>query len=161
MIEVSKWLRKTKKISTNQLGESVISFRISICGTEADGIVEYVDSDVIRVRRDSDSVLDEYNLLKFKRSNQGTCINQKPIVFKGEHVEKDEVIADGPSTENGEVALGKNLLIGFMTWEGYNYEDAIVLNERLIMDDILTSLHIEKYEIEGAEIGRASCRERV
>ena len=94
---------------------------------------------------------DEYKLLKFKRSNQGTCINQRPIVFNGEHVEAGEVIADGPSTDNGEVALGKNLLIGFMTWEGYNYEDAIILNERLIMEDVLTSIHIEKYEAEARD----------
>ena len=90
-------------------------------------------------------------LLKFKRSNQGTCINQRPIVYNGEHVEQGEVIADGPSTENGEIALGKNLLIGFMTWEGYNYEDAIILNERLIMEDVLTSIHIEKYEAEARD----------
>jgi DNA-directed RNA polymerase beta subunit len=98
-----------------------------------------------------DDETDVYNLLKFKRSNQGTCVNQRPIVVKGERVEKDEVIADGPSTDNGEVALGKNLLIGFMTWEGYNYEDAIILNEHLIMDDILTSLHIEEYEAEARD----------
>ena len=95
--------------------------------------------------------VDVYNLLKFKRSNQGTCINQRPIVSKGERIEKGEVIADGPSTDEGEVALGKNLLIGFMTWEGYNYEDAIILNERLIMDDTLTSLHIEEYEAEARD----------
>ena len=110
------------------------------------GIVDYVDADEIRIIRDEDAGLDTYSLLKFKRSNQGTCIDQKPIVFHGEHVEAGEVIADGPSTENGEVALGKNLLIGFMTWEGYNYEDAIILNERLVMDDVLTSIHIVEYE---------------
>ncbi|MDD2215181.1 MAG: DNA-directed RNA polymerase subunit beta [Eubacteriales bacterium] len=115
------------------------------------GTVEYVDSNRIKVRRDSDNGLDEYKLLKFKRSNQGTCINQKPIVVHGERVEAGEVIADGPSTENGEVALGKNLLVGFMTWEGYNYEDAIILNERLIMEDSLTSLHIEEYESEARD----------
>jgi len=98
-----------------------------------------------------DGGIDTYHLLKFKRSNQGTCINQRPIVMKDEHVEKSEVIADGPSTNEGEVALGKNLLIGFMTWEGYNYEDAIILNERLIMDDTLTSLHIEEYEAEARD----------
>jgi DNA-directed RNA polymerase subunit beta len=99
----------------------------------------------------NDGGIDTYNLLKFKRSNQGTCINQRPIVTKGERVKRGEVIADGPSTDEGEVALGKNLLIGFMTWEGYNYEDAIVLNERLVMDDILTSLHIEEYESEARD----------
>ncbi len=115
------------------------------------GTVEYVDSTKIKVIRDSDSGIDEYKLLKFKRSNQGTCINQKPIVCCGERITKGEVIADGPSTDNGEVALGKNLLIGFMTWEGFNYEDAIILNERLIMEDSLTSLHIEEYESEARD----------
>ena len=116
------------------------------------GIVEYVDAEIIKIRRsDEKEIVDEYNLLKFKRSNQGTCINQRPIVCKGEKVEAGEVIADGPSTDEGEVALGKNLLIGFMTWEGYNYEDAIILNERLIMDDVLTSLHIEEYEAEARD----------
>ena len=115
------------------------------------GTVEFVDAKTIRIRRDEDNGVDNYKLLKFKRSNQGTCINQRPIVFNGEHVEAGEVIADGPSTDNGEVALGKNLLIGFMTWEGYNYEDAIILNERLIMEDVLTSIHIEKYEAEARD----------
>ena len=118
---------------------------------EHDGTVVYVDADVIRIQRDEDGEIDEYKMLKFKRSNQGTCIHQRPIVFHGEHVEREEVIADGPSTDNGEIALGKNLLIGFMTWEGYNYEDAIILNERLIMDDVLTSLHIEEYEAEARD----------
>ena len=115
------------------------------------GTVEFVDADRIVVLRDDGTGSDEYKLLKFKRSNQGTCVNQRSIVFHGEHVEEGEVLADGPSTENGEVALGKNLLIGFMTWEGYNYEDAIILNERLIMEDVLTSLHIEKYESQARD----------
>jgi DNA-directed RNA polymerase subunit beta len=115
------------------------------------GTVEYVDSDAIRIKRDDGKGVDSYKLLKFKRSNQGTCLNQRPIVFHGEHVEAGESIADGPSTENGEVALGKNLLIGYMTWEGYNYEDAIILNERLVMDDVLTSLHIMEYESEARD----------
>ena len=115
------------------------------------GTVEYVDANRIRIRRDSDNGIDNYRLLKFKRSNQGTCINQKPIVVKGEHVEEGEAIADGPSTQLGEIALGKNLLVGFMTWEGYNYEDAIVINERLVMEDTLTSLHIEEYEAEARD----------
>ncbi len=115
------------------------------------GTVEFVDAENIIVRRSEDNGIDEYKLLKFKRSNQGTCINQRPIVSKGEVVEKGEVIADGPSTSLGEISLGKNLLIGFMTWEGYNYEDAIILNERLLMDDVLTSLHIEEYESEARE----------
>ena len=115
------------------------------------GTVEFVDAESIRIRRESDNGLDEYRLLKFKRSNQGTCINQRPIVSRGEAVEQGEVIADGPSTDMGEIALGRNLLVGFMTWEGYNYEDAIILNERLLMDDVLTSLHIVEYESEARD----------
>ena len=115
------------------------------------GTVEFVDADTIIIRRDDNNEKDTYNLLKFKRSNQGTCINQRPIVAHGEHIEAGEVIADGPSTDLGEIALGKNLLIGFMTWEGYNYEDAIILNERLLMEDVLTSLHIEEYESEARD----------
>ncbi|KXG74791.1 DNA-directed RNA polymerase subunit beta [Thermotalea metallivorans] len=115
------------------------------------GIVERVTADEIVIKRDADGGRDKYKLLKFKRSNQGTCINQRPIVNKGDHVEKGETIADGPSTDNGEIALGTNLLIGFMTWEGYNYEDAILLNERLVMEDKLTSIHIEEYEAEARD----------
>jgi DNA-directed RNA polymerase subunit beta len=115
------------------------------------GTVEFVDSTRIKVRRDDGKGSDEYSLLKFKRANQSTCINQRPIVCHGEHIEQDEVIADGPSTDKGEIALGKNLLIGFMTWEGYNYEDAIILNERLVMEDRLTTLHIEEYEAEARD----------
>ncbi|MBR5315255.1 MAG: DNA-directed RNA polymerase subunit beta [Firmicutes bacterium] len=115
------------------------------------GTVEFVDAERIAIRRDDNNELDEYKLLKFKRSNQGTCINQRPIVSHGEHIEAGEVIADGPSTDLGEIALGKNLLIGFMTWEGYNYEDAIILNERLLMNDVLTSLHIVEYEAEARD----------
>ena len=115
------------------------------------GTVEFVDAENIRIKRADGKGVDEYQLLKFKRSNQGTCINQRPIVSHGEKIEKGEVIADGPSTDMGEIALGKNLLIGFMTWEGYNYEDAIILNERLLMDDVLTSLHIVEYESEARD----------
>ncbi|MGF6377019.1 DNA-directed RNA polymerase subunit beta [Clostridiales Family XIII bacterium PM5-7] len=115
------------------------------------GTVEFVDAEKICIRRDADNGLDEYSLLKFKRSNQGTCINQRPIVSHGERIEEGEVIADGPSTDLGEIALGKNLLIGFMTWEGYNYEDAIILNEKLLMNDVLTSLHIVEYESEARD----------
>lgn len=116
-----------------------------------DGVVTRVSANEIVVERDSDGMLDTYKLLKFKRSNQGTCINQRPIVKKGERIEKGQVIADGPSTDLGEIALGRNLLIGFMTWEGYNYEDAILLNERLVKEDILTSIHIEEYEAEARD----------
>ena len=115
------------------------------------GTIDFVDADRIVVLRDDGEGKDEYKLLKFKRSNQGTCINQRPIVFNGEHVEAGEVIADGPSTDNGEVALGKNLLIGFMTWEGYNYEDAVLINEKVVRDDVFTSIHIEEYEIESRD----------
>ena len=115
------------------------------------GTVEYVDANTVKIRRDDNDEVDTYEMLKFKRSNQGTCINQRPIVWYGEHIEAGEVVADGPSTNLGEISLGKNLLIGFMTWEGYNYEDAIILNERLLMDDVLTSLHIEKHECEARD----------
>ena len=115
------------------------------------GTVEYVDAKKIIIRRDSDGGKDVYNLLKFKRSNQGTCLNQTPIVSKNERIEEGEIIADGPSTDNGDLALGRNMLVGFMTWEGYNYEDAIILNERLLMDDALTSIHIEEYESESRD----------
>ncbi|MHC1722640.1 MAG: DNA-directed RNA polymerase subunit beta [Aminipila sp.] len=115
------------------------------------GTVEFVDATKIRIKRDDGTGTDEYTLLKFKRANQSTCINQRPIVNHGEHIEKGEVIADGPSTDLGEIALGRNLLIGFMTWEGYNYEDAIILNERLVMEDKLTTLHIEEYESEARD----------
>ncbi|MCF0140638.1 MAG: DNA-directed RNA polymerase subunit beta [Mogibacterium sp.] len=118
---------------------------------KSSGTVEYVDATVVKIKRDEDGEIETYNMLKFKRSNQGTCINQRPIVSFGEHVEAGEVVADGPSTNLGEISLGKNLLIGFMTWEGYNYEDAIILNERLLMDDVLTSLHIEKHECEARD----------
>ncbi len=112
------------------------------------GIVEYVSATKIIIKTDNGEK-DEYELITFLRSNQGTCINQKPIVDIGERVEADEIIADGPSTANGEIALGKNMLIGFLTWEGYNYEDAVLLNEKLVKEDTFTSVHIEEYEIEA------------
>ena len=114
------------------------------------GTVDYVSSNLIRMTYD-DGEKDEYRLTKFSRSNQSNCYNQKPIVFKGAHVEAGEVIADGPSTEDGELALGKNPLIGFMTWEGYNYEDAVLLSERLVQEDVYTSVHIEEYEAEARD----------
>ena len=117
---------------------------------EEDGIVMSVDARNIRVQYDSGRVQD-FEVIKFLRSNQGTCINQRPIVSRGQRVKKGEVLADGPATENGEVALGKNALIGFMTWEGYNYEDAVLLSERLVQDDVYTSIHIEKYECEARD----------
>ena len=114
------------------------------------GTVETVTSDQIVIRRE-DGTKDTYHLIKFKRSNQGTCVNQRPIVDVGESVEAGQVIADGPSTADGEIALGKNALVGFMTWEGYNYEDAVLLNERLVRDDVYTSIHIEEYSHEARD----------
>ena len=115
------------------------------------GTVVYVSADEIRVRRDSDGGIDKYKLLKFKRSNQGTCINQRPIVSKGEVVGKETLLADGPSTDLGEIALGKNILMGFITWEGYNYEDAMLISEQLVKEDVFTSIHIEEYEAEARD----------
>ena len=116
-----------------------------------DGVVEYSNSTEICIRADEDGKKDVYHVIKFARSNQGNCMNQRPIVFKGDHVKAGDVIADGPSTSGGEIALGKNPLIGFMTWEGYNYEDAVLLSERLVRDDVYTSIHIEKYECEARD----------
>jgi DNA-directed RNA polymerase subunit beta len=118
--------------------------------SRAAGVVEYVDGRQIRVRRE-DGQLDTYELMKFRRSNGGKNYNQKPIVHEGEHVEADEVLADGPSMEKGELALGQNPLIAFMTWQGYNFEDAIVLNERLVREDVYTSIHIEEYDSEARD----------
>ncbi len=114
------------------------------------GTIDYVCSNLIRMTADDGEKM-EYHLTKFSRSNQSNCYNQRPIVFKGNHVEAGQVIADGPSTSEGELALGKNPLIGFMTWEGYNYEDAVLLSERLVMDDVYTSIHIEEYEAEARD----------
>ncbi|HJB39794.1 MAG TPA: DNA-directed RNA polymerase subunit beta [Candidatus Ruthenibacterium avium] len=115
-----------------------------------DGVVEKVTADKIVVRT-SKTTTDTYELVKFMRSNQGTCTNQRPIVDKGETVTKGQVLADGPATKNGEISLGKNALIGFMTWEGYNYEDAVLINEKIVREDVYTSIHIEEYEIESRE----------
>ena len=117
---------------------------------EADGVVLSSESNKI-VIREKDGKAREYKLTKFSRSNQSNCYNQRPIVFKGDEVKAGDVIADGPSTSNGEIALGKNPLIGFMTWEGYNYEDAVLLSERLVRDDVYTSIHIEEYETEARD----------
>ena len=113
-----------------------------------DGVITAVSADTITLLSDETHKEQTFKLEKFKRSNQGTCINQRPIVDAGEHVTKGQVLADGPSTSDGEISLGKNALIGFMTWEGYNYEDAVLLNERLVREDVFTSVHIEEYEIE-------------
>ena len=114
------------------------------------GTIDYVSADLIKMTCD-DGEKDEYHLMKFSRSNQSNCYNQKPIVQKGMHVEEGDVIADGPSTDGGELALGKNPLIGFMTWEGYNYEDAVLLSERLVQEDVSTSVHMEEYEAEARD----------
>ncbi len=115
------------------------------------GVIEKAESNQIIMKYDEDGTREVYHLSKFARSNQSNCYNQRPIVFKGEHVEAGQVIADGPSTAMGELALGKNPLIGFMTWEGYNYEDAVLLSERLVQDDVYTSIHVEEYEAEARD----------
>ena len=115
-----------------------------------DGEVTYVSADYIKIRA-TNGEIDEYKLIKFLRSNHGTCINQRPIVAVGQKIKEHEVIADGPATSNGEISLGRNALIGFMTWEGYNYEDAVLINERLVRDDVYTSIHIEEYELEARD----------
>jgi DNA-directed RNA polymerase subunit beta len=114
------------------------------------GVVDYVSADEIRIKTDKGAI-DKYRVLKFKRSNQGTCNNQRPIVSRGEVIKKGDIIADGPSTDLGEIALGRNLLIGFMTWEGYNYEDAMLINEKLVKYDVLTSVHVEEYEADARD----------
>ena len=118
--------------------------------TDVDGEVTYVDAKTIKIKADNGEKV-EYSLLKFSRSNQSNSYNQKPIVDVGQRVKAGEIIADGPSTNKGELALGKNPLIGFMTWEGYNYEDAVLLSERLVKDDVYTSIHIEEYEVEARD----------
>ena len=115
-----------------------------------DGVVEHVDADKVILRIDKNTT-ERYDIIKFMRSNQGTCVNQRPIVEKGEQVKAGQVLADGPATKNGEISLGKNALIGFMTWEGYNYEDAVLINEKLVREDVYTSIHIEEYELEARE----------
>jgi DNA-directed RNA polymerase subunit beta len=118
--------------------------------TKHGGRVLKASADRIVIKSDEGEI-DEYKLTKFMRSNQGTCINQKPIVSNGQLLKAGDVIADGPSTDKGEIALGKNVLIGFMTWEGYNYEDAVLINEKLVRDDVFTSIHIEEYEVEARD----------
>ncbi len=114
------------------------------------GVVRSVSADEVTVTNDDGSV-ESYHITKFMRSNQGTCINQVPVVDRGERIQAGQVIADGPATSNGEISLGKNALIGFMTWEGYNYEDAVLINEKIVRDDVYTSIHIEEYEIEARD----------
>ncbi len=118
---------------------------------KAAGTVTAVSADTVVVRRDDNGEEDTYKMIKFCRSNQGTCLNQRPVVEVGQHIDEHAVIADGPATAGGEIALGKNALIGFMTWEGYNYEDAVLINEKMVRDDVFTSIHIEEYEIESRD----------
>ena len=137
-------------VGTGIEGKAAVDSGVCVLAKNA-GVVERSASNEIIVKRDSDGQKDVYRLTKFTRSNQSNCYNQKPIVYKGDHVEAGEVIADGASTCNGEIALGKNPLIGFMTWEGYNYEDAVLLSERLVQEDVYTSVHIEEYEAEARD----------
>ncbi len=137
-------------VGTGIEGKAAVDSGVCVVARNA-GVVERAASNEIIIRRSKDNQKDVYRLTKFKRSNQSNCYNQKPIVFKGMQVEAGEVIADGPSTDKGEIALGKNPLIGFMTWEGYNYEDAVLLSERLVQEDVYTSVHIEEYEAEARD----------
>ena len=136
-------------VGTGMEYKAAVDSGVVVCAKRS-GTVERVTADDITVRAE-DGTKDVYHLIKFKRSNQGTCVNQRPIVDVGELVNAGDVIADGPATSGGEISLGKNELIGFMTWEGYNYEDAVLLNERLVRDDVYTSIHIEKYEHEARD----------
>lgn len=144
-------LLKTERpiVGTGMEYKAAVDSGVCILADE-DGVIDYVDADTVVLAGYSGQSY-TYKLQKFKRSNQGTCINQRPIVSAGEHVEKGQVLVDGPATSEGEISLGKNALIGFMTWEGYNYEDAVLLNERLVREDVFTSVHIEEYEIECRE----------
>ena len=136
-------------VGTGMETKTAVDSGVCIVAKKA-GIVERSVSNEISVKNE-DGTRSVYKLTKFSRSNQSNCYNQKPIVFKGDKVAAGQVIADGPSTSNGEIALGKNPLIGFMTWEGYNYEDAVLLSERLVQEDVYTSVHIEEYEAEARD----------
>ena len=137
-------------VGTGIEGKAAVDSGVCVVAKHA-GVVERSASNEIIIKRDDNGAKDVYHLIKFSRSNQSNCYNQKPLVYKNDHVEAGEVIADGPSTSNGEIALGKNPLIGFMTWEGYNYEDAVLLSERLVMEDVYTSVHIEEDEAEARD----------
>ena len=140
---------ETPVVGTGMEPKAAVDSGVCVVATK-DGTVEYVSSKLIKIKAD-DGETQEYHLTKFARSNQSNCYNQKPIVVMGEKVKAGDVIADGPSTSQGELALGKNPLIGFMTWEGYNYEDAVLISERLVQDDVYTSVHIEEYEAEARD----------
>ena len=137
-------------VGTGMEAKAAVDSGVCVVAKRA-GVIERSTSKEITIKYDDDGTKEVYKLIKFARSNQSNCYNQKPIVFKGEHVEAGQVIADGASTSNGEIALGKNPLIGFMTWEGYNYEDAVLLSERLVQEDVYTSIHIEEYETEARD----------
>ena len=136
-------------VATGIEHKCAVDSKVVICA-EDDGVIARVSGTAITIKYDSGETKD-YKLIKFARSNQGTCINQHPIVSAGQRVEKGEVITDGPGTSNGEISLGKNILVGFMSWEGYNYEDAILLNERLVMEDTFTSIHVEEFECDARD----------
>ena len=145
-------LLKTERpyVGTGMEYKAAVDSGVTVLAEHA-GTVVKVDAARVVIKRDDNGENDEYKIIKFLRSNQGTCVNQRPIVCKGEHVEKGQVICDGPATCEGEVSLGKNMLIGFMTWEGYNYEDAVLINEKLVKEDTFTSVHIEEYELESRD----------
>ncbi|MGL4372803.1 MAG: DNA-directed RNA polymerase subunit beta [Turicibacter sp.] len=130
-------------VAAKDSGQAVVAYN--------SGVIEFVDSKQIRIRRDSDNGLDRYPLVKFVRSNQSTVLNQRPIIRLGDHVVAGEVLADSSSMDNGELALGRNVVVAFMTWNGYNYEDAIIMSERLVKEDVYTSVHIEEYELEARD----------
>ena len=144
-------LMKTENpiVGTGMEYKAAVDSGVCVLANE-DGVVERVSADRIVIRTD-DGELKDYHIIKFLRSNQGTCINQRPIVAAGDRVNKGQVLADGPATCNGEISLGKNALIGFMTWDGYNYEDAVLINEKLVRDDVYTSIHIEEFETEARD----------
>ncbi len=137
-------------VGTGMEYKAAVDSGVVVCAKRA-GTVIHVNADFIEIQADEDGQIDKYTLIKFMRSNQSSCVNQKPIVSLGQHVETKEVIADGPATDHGEISLGKNALIGFMTWEGYNYEDAVLINEKLVRDDVYTSIHIEDHDIEARD----------
>jgi len=145
-------LLKTERpfVGTGMEYKAAVDSGVTVLAEHA-GTVTKVDAERVVIKRDDSVETDEYKIIKFLRSNQGTCVNQRPIVEKGEHVVKGQVICDGPATSEGEVSLGKNMLIGFMTWEGYNYEDAVLINEKLVKEDTYTSVHIEEYELESRD----------
>ena len=143
-------LKTESAIVATGIESSIAQYSGVIVTAKEPGVVVYCASNMIKIKED-DGTIREYPLKKFERSNAGTCLNQRPIVSTGDRVYKNEIIADGPSTNNGELALGKNILIGYMEWEGYNYEDAILLSEKLVQDDVFTSIHIEEYETEARD----------